>query len=57
MLVFKKKNPDELFQTLKDDAVKALQSVCQQIWKMQEWPQDWKRSIFIPISKKENAKE
>ena len=49
--------PDELFQTLNDDAVKVLQSVCQQIWKMQEWPQDWKRSIFIPISKKENAKE
>ena len=49
--------PDELFQTLNDGAVKVLQSVCQQIWKMQEWPQDWKRSIFIPISKKENAKE
>ena len=49
--------PDELFQTLKDDAVKALHSVCQQIWKMQEWPQDWKRSIFIPMPKKENAKE
>ena len=49
--------PDELFKTLKDDAVKALHSVCQQIWKMQEWPQDWKRSIFIPMPKKENAKE
>ena len=49
--------PDEVFQTLKDDAVKALHSVCQQIWKMQEWPQDWKRSIFIPMPKKENAKE
>ena len=49
--------PDEVFQTLKDDAVKALHSVCQQIWKMQEWPQDWKRSVFTPIPKKHNAKE
>ena len=49
--------PVELFQILKDDAVKVLQSVCQQIWKTQQWPQDWKRSIFIPIPKKGNAKE
>ena len=49
--------PDELFQILKDDAVKVLHSICQQIWKTQEWPQDWKRSVFIPISKKGNAKE
>ena len=47
----------ELFQILKDDAVKVLHSICQQIWKTQQWPQDWKRSIFIPISKKGNAKE
>ena len=47
----------ELFQILKDDAVKVLQSICQQIWKTQQWPQDWKRSVFIPISKKCNAKE
>ena len=47
----------ELFQTLKDDAVKVLHSVCQQIWKTQQWPQDWKRSVFIPIPKKGNAKE
>ena len=47
----------ELFQLLKDDAVKVLHSICQQIWKMQQWPQDWKRSVFIPISKKGNAKE
>lgn len=46
--------PVELFQTLKDDAVKVLHSVCQQIWKSQQWPQDWKRSIFIPIPKKGN---
>ena len=44
--------PIELFQILKDDAVKVLQSICQQIWKTQQWPQDWKRSIFIPISRK-----
>ena len=49
--------PVELFQILKDDAVKMLPSICQQIWKTQQWPQDWKRSIFIPISKKGNAKE
>ena len=49
--------PAELFQILKDDAVKALHSVCQQIWKTQQWPQDWKRSVFIPIPKKGNAKE
>ena len=49
--------PAELFQVLKDDAVKVLQSICQQIWKTQQWPQDWKRSVFIPIPKKGNAKE
>ena len=49
--------PAELFQILEDDAVKALHSVCQQIWKTQHWPQDWKRSVFIPIPKKSNAKE
>ena len=49
--------PVELFQILKDDAVKVLHSICQQIWKTQQWPQDWKRSIVIPISKKGNAKE
>ena len=47
----------ELFQILKDDAVKVLDSICQQIWKIQQWPQDWKRSVFFPISKKGNAKE
>jgi len=47
----------ELFQILKDDAVKVLHSICQQIWKAQQWPQDWKRSVFIPIPKKDNAKE
>ena len=47
----------ELFQILKDDAVKVLHSICQQIWKTQQWPQNWKRSIFIPVSKKGNAKE
>ena len=47
----------ELFQTLKDDAIKMLHSTCQQIWKTQQWPQDWKRSVFIPIPKKGNAKE
>ena len=47
----------ELFQILKDDAVKVLHSVCQQIWKTQQWPQDWKRSLFIPIPKKGNPKE
>ena len=49
--------PVELFQTLKDDAVKVLHSICQQIWKTQQWPQDWKRSVCIPIPKKGNAKE
>ena len=49
--------PAELFQILKDAAVKALHSICQQIWKTQQWPQDWKRSVFIPIPKKGNAKE
>ena len=49
--------PVELFQILKDDAVKELYSICQQIWKTQQWPQDWKRSVFIPIPKKGNAKE
>ena len=49
--------PAELFQILKDDAVKVLHSVCQQIWKTQQWPQDWERSVFIPIPKKGNAKE
>ena len=49
--------PAELFQTLKDDDVKALHSICQQIWKTQQCPQDWKRSVFIPIPKKDNAKE
>jgi len=49
--------PVELFQILKDDAVKVLHSICQQIWKSQHWPQDWKRSVFIPIPKKGNAKE
>ena len=47
----------ELFQILKDDAVKVLHSICQQIWKTQQWPQDWKVSVFIPIPKKDNAKE
>ena len=49
--------PVELFQTLKDDAVKVLDSICQQIWKAHQWPQAWKRSVFIPIPKKGNAKE
>ena len=49
--------PVERFQILKDDAVKVLHSICQQIWKIQQWPQDWKRSVFIPIPKKVNAKE
>ena len=47
----------ELFQILKDDAMKVLHSICQQTWKTQQWPQDWKRSVFIPIPKKGNAKE
>ena len=49
--------PAELFQILKDDAVKVLHSICQQIWKTQQWPQDWKRSVLIPILKKGDAKE
>ena len=49
--------PVELFQILKDDAVKMLHSICQQIWKTQQWPQDWKRSVFIPIPNKGNTKE
>ena len=48
---------DELFQILKDDAVTVLHSICQQMWKTQQWPQDWKRSAYIPIPKKSNAKE
>ena len=50
-------SPVELFQILKDDAVKVLHSICQQIWRTQQWPQDWKRSVFIPIPKKGNVKE
>ena len=49
--------PIELFQNLKNDAVKVLHSICQRIWKTQQWPQDWKRSVFIPIPKKGNVKE
>ena len=49
--------PVEIFQILKGDAVKVLHSICQQIWKTQQWPQDWKKSVFIPIPKKGNAKE
>ena len=49
--------PVELFEILKDDAVKVLHSICQQIWKTQQWPQDWKRAVFIPIPKKGNAKK
>ena len=49
--------PAELFQILKDDAVKVLHSICQQIWKTQQWPQDWKRSVFTLISRKGNAVE
>ena len=49
--------PVELFQILTDKAVKVLHSICQQIWKIQQWPQDWKRSVFIPIPKKDNVKE
>ena len=49
--------PVELYQILKDDAMKVLHSICQQIWKTQQWPQDWKRSVFIPIPKKGNDKE
>ena len=50
-------NPVELFKILQDDAVKVLHSIGQQIWKTQQWPQDWKRSVFIPIPKEDNAKE
>ena len=49
--------PAKLFQSLKDDSLKVLHSICQKIWKTQQWPQDWKRLVFIPISKKDNAKE
>ena len=49
--------PVELFQIIKDDAEKALHSICQQIWKTQQWPQDWRMSVFIPVPKKGNAKE
>ena len=49
--------PVEQFQILKDDAVKVLHSICQQIWKTQQWPQDWKRSVFIPVPKEDNAKQ
>ena len=49
--------PAELFQVLKHNALKVLHSICQQIWKTQQWPQDWKRSVFIPIPKKDSAKE
>ena len=49
--------PLEVFQILKDDAVKVLHSICQQMWKTQQWPQDWKRSVFIPVTKKGNVKE
>ena len=49
--------PAELFQIVKDDDVKVLHTICQKIWKTQQWPQDWKRSVFIPIPKKSNAKE
>ena len=49
--------PVELFPILKDDAVKVLHSICQQIWNTQQWPQDWKRSVFIPVLKKDNAED
>ena len=49
--------PAELFQILKDDAVKVPHSICQQIWKTQQWPQDWKRSVFIPVPQKDNGKD
>ena len=49
--------PAEQFKILKDDAVKVLHSICHQIWKSQQWPQDWKRSVFIPVPKKSNAKD
>ena len=50
-------NPVDLFQILKDDALKVLHLICQQIWRTQQWPQDWKKSVFIPIPKKGNLKE
>ena len=49
--------PVEIFQIKKDDAMKMLHSICQQCWKTQQWPQDWKRSVYIPVPKKDNAKE
>ena len=49
--------PAELFQILKDDVVKVLHSICQQIWKIQQWPKDWKKSVFIPVPKKDNGKK
>ena len=49
--------PDELFKILKDDTVKVLHSICQQIWKTRQWPEDWKRSVFFPIPQKGNAKK
>ena len=49
--------PAELFKIINDDAVQVLHSICQQIWKIQQWPQDWQRSVFIPIPKEDNAKE
>ena len=49
--------PVELFQIVKDDAVKVLYSICQEIWKTQQWPQDWKRSVFTPVANKDNAKK
>ena len=56
-ILYREAIPAELFQILKDDAVKVLHSICQKIWKIQQWPQDWKSSVFIPIPKKGNAKE
>ena len=56
-IITNKASGGELFLTLKDDAVEALHSICQQIWETQQWPQDWKRSVFVPIPKKGNAKE
>jgi len=55
--IFEAEGPVKLFQILKDDAVKGLHSICKHIWKTQQWPQDWKRSVFIPITRKGNAKE
>ena len=56
-IITNKASGGELFLTLKDDAVEALHSICQQIWETQQWPQDWKRSVFVPIPKKGNAKD